>query len=402
MTATMAPPNTGIGVGPNNPAPANLSNSAMASGPSGATAAIPFTRGSTPATADDASGSVNFSSQLQIQLQSNAFLRFLEIELTVTTAGNTAAVAFNADAPWNLIKQIQLVDPSGTQIMAPISGYNLYLLNKYAPWSGCLFDPKNDPNYEALTGTGATGGSISMRLIVPVEVRKRDAFGALNNSAANQRYLLTINTGATTDLYSTAPTTEPTSITYNVTQHYWTSPPAVIVSSAGQTAVQATPSGLGSVMFTRYERHNEVSGGGTPPIQLTSVGDYIAFIAFILRNSSNAREATDWPSEFKLLVNDFQTDSIPTNKWLRDMARFFGYQSAAAEAAGGLDTGVFVFTKLQGLFDKADNFGPASQYLSTNSTTKLMIAGSTWGSGASYLEVLVGTVKPNSGAALFA
>jgi hypothetical protein len=154
--------------------------------------------------------------------------------------------------------------------------------------------------------------------------------------------------------------------------------------------------------LTRYERHNEVSGGGTPPIQLTSVGDYIGSLIFILRNSSGARDATDWPTAFKFLINDFQTDSIPTNKWLRDMARFYGYTSAAAEAVGGLDTGVFVMTKLNGLFDKADNFGPASQYLATNATTKLQIAGSTWGAGAGYLEVLVGVVRPNSGAALFA
>ncbi len=402
MTMVQAPPNSGIGVGASNPAPANLSRSPMASGPAGQAAAVPFTRGSTDATMDDATGSVGFSSPLQISLQTNAFLQFLEIEFTVTTSGNSAAVAFNADAPWNLVNSLKLDDPSGQSIIAPISGYALYLLNKYGLDAGCGFDPKTDPNYEAVTGTAANGGSVSFRLVVPVQIRKSDAFGALQNSAANQRYLLTIQTGATTDLYSTPPTTLPTTISYSITQSYWTSPPAVIVSAAGQVSVQSSPSGLGTVGFVRYERHNEVSGGGTPQIQLNNVGDYISGLIFVLRNSSGARDGTDWPSVFNWYVNDFPVHALHVNKWTRDMARFYGYDRAAAEAAGGLDTGVFVLWQLNGLFDKADNFAPASQYLPTDATTKLQIRGSSFGSGASYLEVFTRMVRPNSGAALFA
>lgn len=402
MTMVSAPPNSGVGVGPQNPAPANLSRSPMASGPAGAAAAVPFTRGSTDATMDDATGTVGFSSPLQISLQTNAFLQFLELELSVTTAGNAAAVAFNADAPWNVIQSVKLDDPSGQSIIAPISGYALYLLNKYGFDAGCGFDPKTDPGFVLTTGTGATGGSFNFRVVLPVEVRKRDAFGALQNAAANQRYLLTIQTGATTDLYSTAPTTLPTSITYSITQSYWTSPPAVIVSAAGQTSVQATPSGLGTVGFVRYERHNEVSGGGTPQVQLNNVGDYISNLIFVLRNSSGARDSADWPPVFNWYVNDFPVHALHASKWERDMARFYGYDRAAAEAAGGLDTGVYVMYHLNGLFDHFDNFAPASQYLPTDATTKLQIRGSNFGSGAAYLEVFTRMVRPSSGAALFA
>lgn len=404
MTMVSAPPNSGVGVGPNNPAPANLQNSAMANSPSAATAAIPFTRGSTDATMNDAAGTVAFSTQLQLSLQTNAFLSHLEAEFTIATAGNAAAVAFNADAPWNLINSIKVDDPSGQSIMAPISGYGLYLMNKYLPDTGCGFDPKSDPGFILTSGTGATGGSITFRVIIPIETRHRDALGALNNSAANQRYLLTIQTGATTDLYSTPPTTLPTVISYSITQKYWTSPPSVIVSSGGQTSVQQTPSGLGTVAFTRFETHNEVNGGGSPSIQLNNVGDYISTLIFVLRASAagNARDAADWPPEFDWWVNDFQVHSLKTGKWLRDMARFYGYDRAAPEAAGGLDNGVFVLYQLNGLFDRKDNFGPASQYLPTDATTKLQIRGSTWGAGAGTLQVYSRMIRPVSGAALFA
>lgn len=402
MTTTASPPNSGVGVGSANPAPANLGRSPMASQPAGATAAIPFTRGATDATMRDASKAEAFGVTDQISLQTNAFLAAIEVEVIVTTAGNSAAVAFTADAPWNIIQQIKLDDPAGQSILAPISGYGLYLLNKYAVDTQCGFDPKTDPGFSAVTGTGATGGSISFRLVIPVENRHRDAFGALNNSAANQRYLVTLTTATAANVvYSTSPTTVPTSIQFNFTQQYWTSPPSVIVSSSGQTSVQQTPTGLGSVCFTRYERHNEVSGGGSPQFQLNNVGDYIAQLVFVLRNSSNARDAADWPPEFDFWVNDFQTQALTTTQWLKKMARFYNYDRAAAEAAGGLDTGVFVLYQLNGVFDEQCNFATPSQILPTDATTKLQVRGSVWGASASYLEVYTRLIKPSSGAALF-
>ncbi len=62
---------------------------------------------------------------------------------------------------------------------------------------------------------------------------------------------------------------------------------------------------------------------------------------------------------------------------------------------------MFVLTQNFGLFDRVENFEPAGQYLPTDSTTKLQIRGSTFGSGASYLEVLTRMIRPVSGAALF-
>ena len=403
---TMTPTSTGIGAPGTAPAPANLSRSPMANQP-GAAAAIPFTRGSTLATMADAKLTLAAGSTTQIQLQTNAFLESLILDFVMTTAGNSATVAFANDAPFNVISQIKLDDPAGQSIVAPITGFQLYTLNKYLPDTDCDFDPCRDPNYAATTGSGATGGSFSFRLVVPIEFRRRDALGALNNSAANQRYLLTITTIAsyvgTTGIYSTAPTTAGT-LTVNVYQQYWTSPPAAIVTSAGSSPVQSTPAGLGTVAFVRYERHNEVSGGGSPQIQLNNVGDYISDIIWTLRDSSNVRDAADWPTEFDFWINDFQVRADSTNDWQRSMARFFGYYGAAAAkpTAGALDNGVFISYYWKALFDASTNFGPANQLLPTDATTKLQVRGSTWGSSASYLEVLTRMIRPVSGSALFA
>jgi hypothetical protein len=380
----------------------------MSSQPSAA-AAIPFTRGSTLATMADAklsASQLTAGTTTQVQLQTNAFLESLILDVTASVPStNSATVVFAADAPFSVISQIKLDDPAGQSIIAPITGFQLFTLNKYLPDTDCDFDPCRDPNYSVITGSGATGGGFSFRLVVPIEYRRRDALGALNNSAANQRYLLTITTlAAYSSLYTTAPTAVPTGIAINVYQQYWTSPPASITTSAGSSPVQATPSGLGTVAFVRYERHNEVSGGGQPQIQLNNVGDVVQTIIWTLRDSSNVRDQADWPTEFDWWVNDFQVHALSSNDWQRWSARFYGLYGAATAkpTAGSLDNGVYPMFQFGSLFDQASNFGPANQLLPTDATTKLQVRGSTWGSGASYLEVLTRMIRPVSGAALYA
>lgn len=418
---TMVPSSTGIGAPGSAPAPASLSRSPMSSTPAqGGQQSIPFTRGSTLATMKDASITPAAGVTTPIVLQTNAFLESLILDVSFTsTNGSSNNVAYAADGPFSCLSQVVLNDPAGQAIITPITGYQLYLLNKYLPDTDCGFDPKLDPNYAAATGTSATG-SFSFRLVIPVEHRRRDAFGALNNSAANQRYQLqitTLSSFSTTGqayIYTTAPSSVGTTLTINIYQQYWTSPPSVITTSQGSSQVQPTPSGLGSVGFVRYESHNEMNGGGSPQIQLNNVGDYISNLIFVLRNNASpaVRDQSDWPAEFDWWVNDFQVHALSVNDWQRWMSRHYGYTAAGAsassttasvpDAAGGLDIGVYVLSPwLAGLLDRRENFTFANQYLATDATTKLQIRGSTWGSTAGKLEVISRMVRPVSGAALF-
>lgn len=421
------PSSTGIGAPGTNPAPASLARSPMSAQPAAAPTAIPFTRASTLATMRDATRVYTPGQQDQVQLQTNAFLECVIMDVSLTTAANAAVVAYAADSPWQVIQQIRLDDPAGQSIIAPISGYQLYLLNKYLPDVECEFDPKRDPNYYATAGAVGTGGSFGFRLVIPVEHRRRDALGALNNSAANQRYLITINIiPAFATLYTTGPTTGASNMSVQFYQEYWTSPPASITTSQGQSQTQTTPTGLGTVGFVRFERHNEVSGGGSPQIQMNNVGDYISSVIFILRDTAGARDIfqgpqsatnANWPSEFDWWVNDFQVHALSMygtapiaaatgqgGVWGRNQARFLASLSGvgAVETAGGLDNGVMSLFQLWSLFDEGSNYGPANQYLPTDATTKLQIRGSTWGSGSSALEVVTRMIRPVSGAALFA
>jgi hypothetical protein len=405
MAATTAPVNTGQGIGPNNPAPASLADSAMAAqGTPPTPKAVPFTRGSRDSTMADYQGTLDFGVQKDIDLTTNAFMSALNLEFTVTTSGNSATVAFNAQqGVFALIQSLSLYDPSGTQIIAPVNGYYLYLLNKYLLDSFCNFDAKLDPNYQAVSGSGATGGSLKFQLVVPIEIRHRDAFGAVNNSASDEQYKLTIIPNSVANLYATAPTTAPTSISLKITNLYWTSPPASIQTATGAVPVQQTPTGLGTVGLINFESHNAVSGGTSAPVKLNNVGNYISNVIMILKDSSGNRDDADWPSPFGFALNDFPYQWLLQSFWTKWMAEFYGLDTTATkDSAGALDTGVYVLPGLSGLFQQADNFSPASQYLATNATTKLQIVNANFGSGAGKLDVLTRSIKPSSGAALFA
>ena len=407
------PASTGIGAPGTDQAPGSLATSPMSAAPSGSSSgAIPFTRGSALATMQDYSGVLTAGTPQQVALQTNAFLESLILDVSMVTTGNTAAVAYNNDGPFNVFSSITLNDPANQAIITPVTGYQLFVLNKYLPDTDCFFDPCRDPNYLASTGTGGSasnGGSFSFRLVIPIEMRRRDAFGALLNSAANTRYQLTITPISTfvgtSGIYSTAPTSAGV-LTVAITQQYWTSPPSSIVTTSGTVGVQITPPGLGSVGFVRFEQHNEVSGGGSPQVQLNNVGDYISLIIFTLRNNSSpaVRDQTDWPSPFQFWMNDFQVANLSLNVWLRELARIYGYVSGISlkPAAGALDTGVFPYYPPVTIYDKAnENFAPANQYLATDATTKLQIRGSSFGSSAGTLEVLTRNIRPVSGSALF-
>ncbi len=437
---TATPASTGIGApgnGPGTASPADLGRSPMAQPANASASAVPFVRASTLAAMQDKTLNAMTAGQaVTVQLQTNAFLAFVVLDVNIVAVNVTTAVKWQADGPFNIFgaSGIALSDPANQAIVTPISGFKLAQLNKYLTDTGCNFDAARDPGFvmvptAANNGTGSTAsnaGSASFRLVLPLELRRRDAFGAVTNSAANQAMNLTLTPAASfgggadteNNVYqaSAAPAT---SVTLNVSiwQVYWTAPPASIQSGGASAATQRTPAGLGTLSFVRSERHNENSGGGSAPVQLTSVGDVITNIVWTLRTSSNnARDAytagttingqyANWPGVFNFAVNDFTTLALGQAYWVREMARFYGLWNGVSAQAGNpgyLDAAVFTFGPwFSGIMDESVNFLGASQYLATTAQTKLQVRGSTFGSSTGNLEVDVRIVRPNTGPALY-
>lgn len=317
-----------------------------------------------------------------IQLPAVGYLSSITLEVTIAT---TAGTAFGADGPWNLIQSIELRTAAGNDIIVPITGYMLYLVNKYlhptimSPWS----DPKYNRQYSTTAGTAA-----HFFLDIPLEIDSETGLGSIPALASNRSYQLVIIAAP----YTVVTTASAGTIKIDGTANYWTEPPAQSASGLSQAT---GPDGLGLVNQIQLE---------TPPItpgdkyiKLNNVGNIIRGIIFVLRNSSGVRigATTDWPAVTELYLDNEPLMYMSYNEWQLRMARWFGCSATALDAVNGLDTGVFVlpFDALAGS-TSGDPANTRSQYLPTLDASQLQIRGTSFGAAVSTLEVLTNSVIP--------
>lgn len=147
---------------------------------------------------------------LTSQVGGTGFIVWIDLEVNLVTAANIAAVALAEDAPWAALASITL-DDGGPQ-MINIDGFGLFLLNLYGGYG--MTDPTASSDagvYSAITtGAGGTAGSGRFRYRIPIAVNPRDYFGLLGNQDRATKYNLRNDLGPGTAIYSTAPTSLPT------------------------------------------------------------------------------------------------------------------------------------------------------------------------------------------------
>jgi len=337
------------------------------------------------------------------QLPAAGYLRQIRATVTVASAGNSANVAFQPDAPFNILQQVSLLSANGDSLISTIDGFALYVQNKYGAYGTGFNDPCADPGYSLVSGSGATGGSFSFEIVIPVEIDPRDAFGALQNMAANQSYLLNLSLNSLANIYATAPTVAPT-VSITATMEYWTAP----ATTNANGEVQATaPLGNGSVSLIQTQTP-PINPGTQQNIQLLNVGNTIRHIIFILRDSSGVRTESAWPSVFNLYVNNDPWMRKTAAQWRAQHAREYRLTGgiSATPAINKLDNGVYVITDFMndGATGGArvDSSSNRNEWLVTGSATALNIEAVNWGAAASSLLVLQNNIRPSSPQAVYA
>ena len=339
-----------------------------------------------------------------IQIPAAGYLRRIILTVKGVTAANAAAVAFNADGPFNVLQQISLLSPNGDTIISVIDGFTLYALIKYGAFSTGRYDPLGDPTYSVTTGVGGgLGGSFTFTMRIPVELDARDAFCALQNMAANQSFLLQLSLNSTTALYTTAPTTAP-SVTITAVMEYWSAPAA----SNGDNAPQATsPIGLGSVSLIQTQTPPVVAAS-QQNIQLLNVGNTIRFALFILRTAAGVRTEADWPTVTNFYVNGDPWYYKQKDQWRSQVAQEYDLDAgvAATPTLNSLDAGVYILTDFMndgasgdGNVDAAAN---RDLLLVTSSGTAFNVEAVNWGAAAANLFVVENVIRPSSPQALYA
>lgn len=267
-----------------------------------------------------------------IEIPTGGWERTVYLMVNCTTAGNAAATAFQADAPWCALTEITFRDARGNTIIGPLTGFDLYLADK---WFGYGFntDLALQPTYTATTGAGATGGSFAFVLPLPLEIIGRDAIGALANGASNTALRVNVSLAPSTSIYSTAPTAL-AGVRLRAYHEAWQQPTR---QSPSGLAYAPAPTGAGT--FHQITKTNYQYAASENRLALARKGNPIRAMAFVFRTAANARTATPallGTVPFQLLYEGSDLLSMS-----EDLVRFTMWQRNIIRG-DGIGTGVLV------------------------------------------------------------
>jgi len=271
-----------------------------------------------------------------LDILSLGYLRGIWCEVSATGgAKGMATVAYNGDAPWNVIQSGQLADSVNAPFVGPHTGFSLYLLSKYGGYSH--IDPKLDWDYNG----GDANGDFHFRVFLPAEVVRRIGLGSLpnQNSAATNKVSLYI--GDPSVVYSVPPDTLP-SLTFRFFLDAWNAVPLHDV--AGNMLTQTPPGGKLRQYWT--ETSIEAIPTGAYELQLVRKGYYFRNLIFNCYNSSGVRDDGVFPAPAQWTIDGNTRTFIYPNmlrKFMQDKYELAGTLSATGtDYVGSLDVGVYV------------------------------------------------------------
>lgn len=310
------------------------------------------------------------------QIPPSNILRSIYLEVSATTSGNAATVAFAGDAPLNVFSTVNFADAGGTSIVGSFDSYTLAMVMKYGGYSNNS-DPRANAVYKAVTGSGATGGTFNIVFRIPVEVVARTGIGSLQNQSTNSPLTLQLTLNTSTAIYSTAPTTLPSVSVVASVGGYW---------KGSNAAASQTPRAYGTTSY--WNRTAIMALSGAVNIQLPNIGlgNPVRNLVFVNYATGAARSDADFANPLQVTFRGNNLVQLDQNLWKYLMSEAYGLTGATQDAALGLDTGVYVLP-----FDQDFGLEPGADlgngYLSTNVGDAIGLIGS-WAASSTLYEVI--------------
>jgi hypothetical protein len=289
----------------------------------------------------------------------NNYLSGLWITATATASANSATVVYAGDGPLNFFSSVTFQDANEKPIVGPFDSYTLACINKFGGYQR-NGDPRASSQYVAKASSATDSGSFTITWYLPIQAVNRDALGSLQNQSSASTFTLKLTVNTSAAIYSTAPSTVPTATVKVYEDGWWKS------SKAGAST---TPPKAGSTQYWTRGSYNALSGseqfqvsqGLGYPIRMYLLIDYNTSSSPNTRANGDA----DFPDPFQIIYKGTSFWNVGKTLWKDQMSRWYGLTSATADAAGGLENGVYVlpFNQSFGLDVGAEL--PMS-YLSTN------------------------------------
>jgi hypothetical protein len=362
-------------------------------------ASRPQRRQSKVDTVSNLAGATSFQ---PIPLPATGWVRKVALYFSATVTSASAGAVVAGDGPFNLIANVSLSDATGQPIFQPISGYNLYLVNKYFSSGGvdtniprAYGNPHIGPEF-AYAST-ATVGSAVFRLDLDLEIDANSGYGCIPNLDSNAALQLKIDVNASTVAFS-GTTTSAATVSVIADQHYW----APVGSMLGGQPVVTNPVGFGDYVETRYETQ-VATASAENTVAVSNRGGLIQGIICVSR-AAGVRTAYTAAANVGLILDNNAIDEGIRLEAQYDLLRrtygFFGadlavsYVPLTAGVQAGLDRGVQVW-----------NFGSLSggrdSWLSTRVGSLLQLK-LTPGASATQIELITRLAQVRDPAAFYA
>lgn len=344
----------------------------------------------------------------QYEVPSTGFLNeiYLLVENAVTsstataTSTSTGVGVLAADGPYNVIDTIIFTDTNNAEILGPIGGWDLYVINKFG---GYCFDDEREDNTDVFTSTtnatasSSAAGSFGFFLRIPVELVPRDALGSLPNKSASTPFKVKITAAAISTVYANSATVGGACRFRMTPGSYWE--PTATDGSGNPVANQ--PPGVNTTQYWNKTDYT-VAAGSFSTLLTNSVGFPVRNLIFCLRDSNLSRSQgeSDWPDPFKLqLQSNIIVDRIK-KIWKAKITEDWGYK-AAGDAAGQKDNGVYPLSFCKD-FGPKPGWETRRAYLRTTDGMRLQAKGTIGGSGTHTLTAYTNYVGVGAGTSLAA
>lgn len=314
---------------------------------------------------------------------------YIYVQITGSNAGG-ANVALQEDAPFSVLAGLTVYDTGSKPLGGTMTGHDWFEFIKHGGFTVADDERQNvNSTYTALTtGAGATAGSGTFCLRIPIGLNKRNALGALVNKNAGSTLRIEWDLAPLAAIYSTAPSAGAT-VTVTAVVDGWLD--AASVDTRGNPVHQEPPGGD----TTQYiSKHSYGVNAGAFKVRYDSIDGPVRGLTHIFRRSASTRAngEADWPALSTIRYENLDPWNLPSWLWRKRINEWFGYR-AAVETANGRDNGVYPFIFF-------DDFGLAAgvengfKYLPVSSQVAMSLEG-TWGN-AGTLDVIVNKIYPGA------
>jgi hypothetical protein len=305
-------------------------------------------------------------------------------------AGNAATVVFKADAPFSAIDHVTFADVGSQNVFGPVSGYDWLTVMKLGGYQE-IGDPRSDITFSTTPGSGATGGSFSFIMYMPLEFVSRESLGTAENKSTSTTYAIEIVLAKSADVYATPPTTLP-AVRIRTALDGYTEPRAM--DEVTHAPLAEAPPLAGALQYWRTENVT-LSTGAQSFSQRNGLGFAIRNIIYKLVDSTGSRAQgdLDWPDPTSVTFGRIQLNQRFAKIWQSKMGKDFGWTSTSTDVSLGREAGVYPlwFTQDFGLKPGQEL---RNGYLVTQVGNQLQWAGTVGGSGVHTLNVLTNWVVP--------